>query len=154
MSHDFVRRQSVAEACFSHWGYISHGGDWLSTLSQCKSNISYFLHLGLHTCFEMVAQVQTNYLLNQKINEWMSKTRNSTCWCQSICLVCHSVRSLHIFSTCSNFNRHIQITSLIVLTILLIRLTFRAFRQLVRQTNCMVQWRMCHCNDGINACTY
>ena len=22
MSHDFVRGQSVAEACFSHWGYL------------------------------------------------------------------------------------------------------------------------------------
>ena len=23
MSHDFVRGQSVADTCFSHWGYVS-----------------------------------------------------------------------------------------------------------------------------------
>ena len=37
MSHDFVRGHSVAETCFSHWGYQTYSG-WVASLSLTTSD--------------------------------------------------------------------------------------------------------------------
>ena len=93
MSHDFVRRQSVAETCFSHWGYLqSPCSLWEQEFSRypstvncvsvsCSGMIESSLLLVYHS--DRLSQSHCS-LWEQEFNRYPSTVNCQPCLCVSL----------------------------------------------------------------------